>query len=247
MTMHASQACCETSPAAFADDYASKGTYETYSNIRCYVTGPRNAKKAIYYIYDVFGFQSPTVRGADILSSGGHLVVMPDFFDGKPMKPEWFARDTDLNRLDIANFRKGIADPKPYIEKVHVVLGELKEAFPTVDKWGAIGYCFGGRIVAVTSGKGTPWSAALQISPFRLDAEDAKKVSIPMGLLASKDEPADAVMAFYEALSTPKSVETFHTQVHGWMSARADLKIPEVKKEYERGYQVTLDFFAEHL
>jgi dienelactone hydrolase len=39
----------------------------------------------------------------------------------------------------------------------------------------------------------------------------------------------------------------FEDQVHGWMSARADLKDDHVKAEYERGYQITLDFFAEHL
>ena len=87
----------------------------------------------------------------------------------------------------------------------------------------------------------------MQSSPARVDPEDAKKVTIPLAMLASKDEPADTVKAFHEALSTPKLLETFHTQVHGWMSARADLEDPEVKKEYERGYQLALNFFAEHL
>lgn len=246
-TMEASKACLETPPAASAEEYIPKGRYETYGNLSCYVTGPQNATKAIYYIYDVFGFQQPTIQGADILSSAGYLVVMPDFWDGKPMKAEWLARDTEEKIACIAKFRANMADPQPYLDRVHSVLGELKNAFPVVAKWGAIGYCWGGKIVALTSGEGTPWSAAVQTSPSRLDPEDAKKVTIPMAVLASKGESADDVKAFYEMQSTPKLVETFHTQVHGWMSARADLKDPEVKKEYERGYQITLNFFAEHL
>jgi hypothetical protein len=33
-------------------------------------------------------------------------------------------------------------------------------------------------------------------------------------------------------LKVPKYVETFPTQIHGWMAARSDLENPEVRKEY---------------
>ena len=66
-------------------------------------------------------------------------------------------------------------------------------------------------------------------------------------MLARKGENADEVMAFYGALTTPKVVHVFDDQVHGWMSARADLKDPHAKTEYERGYQIALKFFGEHL
>ena len=102
-------------------------------------------------------------------------------------------------------------------------------------------------MVSLTSGANTPWTAAVESSPAHVDAEDGKKTTIPFAILASKDEPADAVKAKHEALTTPKIVHIFDKQVHGWMSARADLKDPEVKKEYERGYQITLDFFDAHL
>lgn len=66
-------------------------------------------------------------------------------------------------------------------------------------------------------------------------------------MLASKDEDPERVVAFHEALNTPKVVHIFDDQVHGWMSARADLKDPHVKTEYERGYHIALVFFGEHL
>ena len=79
-----------------------------------------------------------------------------------------------------------------------------------------------------------------------VDPNDAKQVNIPMAMLASKDEVADDVQAFKANLQVPNHVETFPTQIHGWMAARSNLDDPEVKKEYERGYQTVLSFFHQH-
>lgn len=75
-------------------------------------------------------------------------------------------------------------------------------------------------MIALTSGENTPWESALQTSPSRIDPNDAKAVTIPMAVLASKDEDAEKVKAFGDALTVPKHVETFDSQVHGFMSAR---------------------------
>ena len=84
-------------------------------------------------------------------------------------------------------------------------------------------------------------------SPARIEPKDAEKCTIPFATLASKDEDSEEVMKFHEALSTKKVVHIFEDQIHGWMSARADLKDDKVKAGYERGYQIALDFFGEHL
>ena len=107
--------------------------------------------------------------------------------------------------------------------------------------------CWGGKLVPLTSGTDTPWAVGVITSPSRMDPEDATKITIPFATLASKGEDADTVQAFEKGLKGPKLTITFDSQVHGWMSARADLKDPEVKKEYERGYQIALDFFAQYL
>lgn len=81
-----------------------------------------------------------------------------------------------------------------------------------------------------------------------VDPNDAKGIKIPLCMLASGDEDANAVKAFGENLPTSeKHIETFGDQVHGWMAARADLENDKAKKEYERGYQVLLDFYCKHL
>jgi len=79
-----------------------------------------------------------------------------------------------------------------------------------------------------------------------VDPNDAKTINVPFACLASKDEPADDVKAFKANLTVPNHVETFSTQIHGWMAARSDLEDPEVVKEYERGYKTVLDFFHSH-
>lgn len=80
-----------------------------------------------------------------------------------------------------------------------------------------------------------------------VDANDAPGVTIPFAMLPSKDEPKDDVEKWEKGIKTDHLVEWFPTQVHGWMAARADLEDEEVKKEYERGYKLLLDFFHKHL
>lgn len=79
-----------------------------------------------------------------------------------------------------------------------------------------------------------------------VDPADAEGLSVPFILLASKDEDADAVKKFEDALKVPKYVEIFGDQIHGWMAARSDLSDDRVKAEYERGYAKLLDFFSKN-
>lgn len=87
----------------------------------------------------------------------------------------------------------------------------------------------------------------MQCHPAMVDSEDAKKVTIPMALLASKDEPADEVSKFKSSLKVPNFVETWPTQIHGWMAARGNLADAEVRKEYENGYKSVLSFLHDNL
>jgi dienelactone hydrolase len=80
-----------------------------------------------------------------------------------------------------------------------------------------------------------------------VDPNNARNITIPLCMLASKDEPVDAVKEFEANLAGEKHVEIFADQIHGWMAARSNLEDPRVKAEYERGYKTLLDFFAKHL
>ena len=66
-----------------------------------------------------------------------------------------------------------------------------------------------------------------------------------MCVLGSEEEKAEDLATFGNALKVEKHIERFDDQLHGWMSARADLSDEKVRKEYERGYKTILDFFGQ--
>lgn len=84
----------------------------------------------------------------------------------------------------------------------------------------------------------------------RLETSDAEKLTIPHLVLASKDEPADAVKGYADIISKNEHgglVEMYETMWHGWMGARADLDNEESLKEYVRGYAQAAEFFEKYL
>jgi dienelactone hydrolase len=102
-------------------------------------------------------------------------------------------------------------------------------------------------VVSLTSGPGTPFKATAQAHPGTIDVAHAERISIPVCMLASADEDAAAVRAWEGAVRGPARVEIFGDQIHGWMSARGDLGDDRVRAEYERGYGIFLEFFAQYL
>ena len=173
---------------------------------------------------------------------------MPDFFEGSPADISWYPPDNDEKGKKLGAFFSNEAAPPKTLERIpKIVDAVVKASNGGVQNWGIIGYCWGGKITSLSSGAGTLFKAAIETSPAMIDPADAEKVTIPIMMLASGDEPADDLKKFEANLKTKKHVETFGDQLHGFMSARGDLSKPEVKKEYERGYQLALSFFHEHM
>ena len=108
--------------------------------------------------------------------------------------------------------------------------------------------CWGGKVLALTTKESSnPFTVAGSVHPGGVDEADAKAITVPFIMLASKDEPVDDVKKFEAALTGPKHVEIFDDQIHGWMGARADLAVERNKQEYERGYKAILTFFGKHM
>lgn len=63
----------------------------------------------------------------------------------------------------------GLIEGKASFEKASNGVPGLVEAyrgvFPSVEKWGAYGLCWGGKVLALSSGEGTPWAATVQVHP----------------------------------------------------------------------------------
>lgn len=71
-----------------------------------------------------------------------------------------------------------------------------------------------------------------------MDPAEASALTIPHIVLASKDEPADAVAVYTDIIAKNGKgglVEMYNTMWHGWMGARADLEAVESRAEYTRG------------
>ncbi|ODM16879.1 hypothetical protein SI65_07844 [Aspergillus cristatus] len=220
---------CRTIPPVIPQGYTPKGTYQSLAGLNTYITGPRDTTTAIINIYDIFGLSPQTIQGADILSTRlNALVLLPDFFHGDGAKHEWLPADTEEKMSALMGFVESKADIKTNV-------GVLGEAV---------------KVAVLASGEGTPFAATAQVHPGRLDTSDAEKLTIPHLILASKDEPADAVNGYADIISKNGHgglVETYEAMWHGWMGARADLDKEESLKEYVRGYAQAAEFFEKYL
>lgn len=200
---------------------------------------------------DIFGFFDQTIQGADILATSNeqkYRVFMPDFFEGSPVPISWYPPTTEEHKKGLGEFFSTKAAPPKTLSKIPSVVAEANKLAPGgAFQWSILGHCWGGKIAALSAGvENKTFRAAVQCHPAMVDPNDAKSIKVPFATLASKDEPADDVAAFKANLQVPNHVETFPTQIHGWMAARSDLADPEVRKEYERGYKIVLDFFHKH-
>lgn len=202
---------------------------------------------------DIFGFFDQTIQGADILSTSTdqkYRVFMPDFFEGSPADISWYPPTTDDHKQKLGNFFQTKAAPPNTLSKIPNVISEANKLAPGgsgFQSWSIVGYCWGGKIASLSAGKDNKiFKAAVQCHPAMVDPNDAKQVNIPMAMLASKDEPAADVQGFKANLQVPNHIETFPSQIHGFMAARGNLEDEEVRKEYQRGYQTVLSFLQQH-
>lgn len=183
------------------------------------VTGPLTSKKAILWIYDIFAFTPQTIQGADILGET-YLVIIPDLFHGSAAQKDWYPPTNDSQSAHLNTFLNGAANRKKALSLIPEIVAGSAKIYPSIEKWGAIGFCWGGKIVALTSDKGTNWVASAQSSPAFVEVGDAAKIAIPHIVLASKNENKDDIKGYEERLEhVPHFVKTYD-QPHGFQSAR---------------------------
>jgi len=244
-----SSACC-TTPPVVAKDYKPKGSYSNVADFKSYITGPADAKKAILVTYDIFGFSPQLIQGADILAysnkASPYQVIIPDFFHGEGAQPAWYAPGSEDGPAKIKELFATKASFSGNAAHIPKIISAFT-ASNNIEEWGALGMCWGGKVIVLASGEGTAFKAAAQAHPAMLDPSEASKISIPFATLASGAEKKEDVEAFGENLKGEKIVEIFGDQVHGWLATRADLEDQRKKEEYVRGYGILADFFGKYL
>jgi len=247
---------CKTIPPVVHEGYERKGEIKEYGGLNCYVSHPTPLPQTgVLIIYDIFGLPfDQTAQGADIvaLTEPGHLVIVPDFFKGEPLDISNYPPDTKEKQQKVNEFFTTKADIAKTIAAATKVIEDVKAKFPDVKKWGVFGYCWGGKVATLLAKETDHFSASVQVHPAFLDAKDIEdKPDIPHLLLASKDEPPEAVKAYQESIhkrgDKHSKLHVFNDSIHGWMAARANLSKAEEKKHYEEGYKHVVKFFKDTL
>ncbi|EED14969.1 dienelactone hydrolase, putative [Talaromyces stipitatus ATCC 10500] len=245
--MSTAESCCTRTPIGTNQ----KVPVVKIANLDTYVTGNTSSKSGVVVIYDIFGFYPQTLQGADLLAAQtGAVTFVPDVLENWYALHDWIPPDNEEKRIAFQTFFAENAAPPLVLPKVNAWLAEAKGKYPSVEKWGILGLCWGGKIAVLESTEGTSYAVSGQVHPGLYDANDAKNAVIPHVVLASKDESTDVTAeykAIFEKSSLDSYVETYTTMHHGWMGARADLDDAENKKEYERGYKEIGAFFSKYL
>lgn len=153
--MATEDACCKLPPAS--SDYSPKGTWDTVSGLKTYITGPSDAKRAIVFIYDIFGPAPQTLQGADRLADSlNALVIVPDFFKGVYAQPTWMPADTEEKKKIFQKFRTEQASIPDNVAKLIELRKAAGDKWGNVgeDGWGVFGLCWGGKVGVLVSGAG---------------------------------------------------------------------------------------------
>ncbi|KAF3911035.1 hypothetical protein AA313_de0203201 [Arthrobotrys entomopaga] len=185
MASDSSQVCLGT-PSVKLEGYSARGVYKEIDGLKickCIptsafptkhaniifnsftdVTGPADAKSSIVFIYDAFGYSDHCFIGADYLSElTGALCIVPDLLDDAAIRPGEHSAE-EMNAL-IAKFRAKINEFKDFPGQVVNGIKAWESKWPSVEKWGAFGLCFGGKVVALTSREGTRFTVSGQAHP----------------------------------------------------------------------------------
>ncbi|KAG6812066.1 hypothetical protein H0H92_004597 [Tricholoma furcatifolium] len=219
-------ACCSIPPVH--SDYSPKGTFKPFGKFnKVYVTGPEDSDSKIVCVFDIFGFFPQTQQGADIIASALKATVyMPDFFEPHgPFPIDNFPPKTEKEKHDLQNFFGGTASPPAAIKKLTEFGQTLKSS--GAKHIGVYGFCWGGKVTISAGGASTPFDAVAIVHPAMLSAADAEKLTVPLAIYPSKDEPV-----------------TEGNRFHGWAAARGDLNNSENKKEFKDVYARLAQFYC---
>ncbi|KAJ6519444.1 Alpha/Beta hydrolase protein [Mycena sanguinolenta] len=252
MIHNTNAACCSIPPVQ--SEYTPKGTFKSVGDFKkVYVTGGPS-DNAIVCVYDIFGYFPQTQQGADIISAALKTVVyMPDFFEppGKgPFPAADFPPTTDEGKKALQEFFGGTANPGEAVKKLTAFAQALKAG--GAKKVGAYGFCWGGKVTLSAAGESTPLEAVSIIHPAMLSVDDAEKLTVPLAIYISKDEPVDEFIKIVDVLAkkpfaTKNDNKYYAGMHHGWAAARADLNVQANKEEFENVYTRLAEFFSKTL
>ncbi|KAH7059398.1 hypothetical protein BKA57DRAFT_444733 [Linnemannia elongata] len=226
--MSLTAACCNT-PAVENAQWNNKGEFVTLSTEvdgqkrKTYLTGPKDSKRGIIAVYDIFGYRPTSQQFFDRLaeSHGGFQLSAPDYFLEGGIPPECLG---DSSKVMGWIGQHGDYKKNHILEVTLAAVEDLRKAGCT--SFSLVGQCWGVLMTAkIVSEEGTLFLSAGGPHPSFISLETTKDVKTPMILLASKDE-ADLVPVVEHLNTKGFPVESFHQRFdnmhHGWTGGRGD-------------------------
>lgn len=187
-------ACCNTPPTGA--HWHTKGEQKPLSQKiagqerTTYRTGPKDSKRGIIAIYDIFGHQDTTYQFFDRIaeSHGGFQLSAPHIFHNGAATLEMLG---DIPKLMTWVGEQGDYKKNHIDEIIRVAVEDLRADGCT--SFSIFGQCWGALIaVLAASEEGTPFLAAGGPHPSSFTVDLVKNIKTPLIALASKDE-ADLV------------------------------------------------------
>lgn len=114
-----------------------------HGKVNTYISAPKsntNPTKAILFLTDIFGIFPNAQLLADEFANSGYLTVIPDLFQGDQIS----VADMESGKADLGAWlpKHQTGDVEPVVEKT---IKYLRESVG-VQRIGAVGYCFGGKV-----------------------------------------------------------------------------------------------------
>jgi dienelactone hydrolase len=232
--------CCPTEvvPTASPQVPAPSGKVVEADGRQYYVTGDA-ASPPVLFVSDIFGFHPLNLYTADAVAQHGFLVVLPDFFDGKPWElsklppPDQAEFDAFFGGLSYDKQRSGLLGDLAFAAK------HSESHQPPV----AIGFCWGAKMaILLGAEEGVSLAGVALIHPSRLTVEDAKAVRCGVCMMSSKDEEVEAVNEALQARGLLAANRKFAEVHHGWMAARAKHEDAVCRKNWEEGISMLVAY-----
>ncbi|KAJ3409876.1 hypothetical protein HDV05_004176 [Chytridiales sp. JEL 0842] len=236
--------CCTLAPVRA--DYTPKGETVKIGDLDVYLTGSKGAKNSIIINYDIFGMHINVQQVADILSTHGFRVAMPDLFRGNPYPLANFPPK------DFSQIWTHVGAQAPF-ERVK---GDIKATQEYLKKegcanFGLVGFCWGGRNVALLT-QDPVFKAGAIVHPGNVTPEEAALVQAPLLVMPAQDDKAEVFDKVVEILRTkPFGSKVVHRRFddvpHGFCASRSDFGNELMAKRANEAIEEMNKFFLANL
>jgi carboxymethylenebutenolidase len=196
--------------------------------IRAWVVYPERRERApvVVVIHEIFGLTTWVRAVADQVAADGFIAVAPDLLSGKrlPMPPDSLANAP--GGLDSAVAVISALDYGEVLRRVRAA-GVYGTSLPAaVDRWGVMGFCWGGSMVLATAAAAPELSAGVSFyGGVTREEASLEGVRAPtLALLAEHDARVNETIAYadssFQAAGVPFEPVTYPRAGHGFLRAQ---------------------------